>query len=103
MVMDSDWITAFARVGRVISLGAGGGRGEGGEVARFPSTCCYGVMDDAPCVCIYESLQIIRIKVQPPEGLSLCGSPKTSFRFLGFTTSRTLQMPGVDMQRDVFP
>lgn len=27
MVMDSDWITAFARVGRVISLGAGGGGG----------------------------------------------------------------------------
>lgn len=103
MVMDSDWITAFARVGRVIPLGAGGGGREGGEVARFPLTCCCGVMDDAPCVCTYESLQVIRIKVQPAERLSLCGSPKTPFKFLGFTISRTLQMPGVDMQHDVFP
>lgn len=34
MVMDSDWITAFARVGRVISLGAGGGGGEKEERSR---------------------------------------------------------------------
>lgn len=36
MVMDSDWITAFARVGRVISLGAGGGEGRRRRGRAFP-------------------------------------------------------------------
>lgn len=82
MVMDSGWITALARVGRVISLRLGGGGEE--EVARFPLTCCCEVVDDAPCVYM-RALQIIRIKVQPPERLSLCGSPKTPFKFLDLT------------------